>query len=570
MAGFTHLWQDDTLAIAGTCVDLEITFDNGEKEKVNDAVLKIYTAEAEEHKKAASDVLKANLAQLPHNDAQTPWRGLEGFAHNLEHLGKMDRLSQGINCFEAIDGLYVTFRKIWDEEKKRMDQRRALDRLCEGSVGRPALNKKRRLGLGIEYWAEGRKSRHIESQGEGLDGTQADSARPEDDLDESFASVWTASIDCEAGYPSLRVSREWIADSVFEETDGKNGGSANKHTTPKIAWLEPPPTLASVPDQTNDSTAVDIDEAGIRIPKPPEVRFVANFGPPVLVPLTIASSVLNRQCLSVVLEDSKFTTFDQALRNLAMESSSFDGPGSVTSIRRWNRSVKTFEKGGEALSHHHSHTLHSSPQIWCYPVQSVIFDHPKHLAELLPTLRQYVMLWTLLRSLTTGSEADSRTTAVTAPTNTSDYASSKGNVIKKSNIDPRRVKLNALLQNGASDRSSSGAGTLSDPPGGNPTMPLPIDVTLSLTSTTPSKPKLDLLWPLTTSSRKSSSTSEAAFASVSIEIEPQGEVVVHSATGLPFGESQKGLNSMAKVIGLSEDLGLFVEWVMEKLQDKLR
>ena len=569
LAGVTHMWQGNTLAIAGTCVDLEITFDSIEKDKANDVVLKIFTPESEEHKKDASDVLKSNLEQLPYSNGQRPWRSLEDFGINLAHLGRMDQLSQGINCFEAIDGIYVTFRKIWEGEKVRMGQRRRLDLLSRGTIGRPVLNRKKKLGVSVEYWAERRELQGFDSAHVEGDAMQVDQSRFASEPHDDAAGIWTAGIDCEAGYPSLRVSKEWVAESIVEDVKGEEGAK-NETSTPTIAWVEPPPTLIRPADNANDPNAIDVDQAEIKIPKPPQIRFVLNLEPSVLVPLSVASSVLNKQGLSVVLDDSKFTTYDQALRNLAMNTPPSKDAGPIAPIQRWVKSVRTFDGNQKATSHHHSYTLYSAPQIWCYPVQSVTFDHPKHLAELLPSIRQYVLLWILLRGIVSTLSNNSTEVVGQAVNSTASVEAQKirdpsKRTIKKSNMDPRRAKINTLLRNRPNNALPEEGS--SAPPGSNPTVPLPIDISLSLTSSTPSRPKLDLIWPLPNKLNKSTSTPQASFASVSIEIGPNGEIDVPSTAGIPLADSEKGLRGLSRVIGLSEDLGLLVEWIMEKLHE---
>ena len=571
LAGFTHMWQGDTLAIAGTCVDLEIAFESREKDRAKDVILKIFTPESEEHKKDASEVLKASLEELPDGKEEGPWRSLEIFATNLEHLSRMDHLSQGINCFQAIDGLFATFRKIWDGEAKRMSKRRLVDRLSQGTVGRPILNRARKLGLSVEYWAEKRQLPRLGlDQVEG-DAMQLESPHSENESLDERTRLWTARIDCEAGYPSLRVSKDWVADGVFENGEIGGDGTADEKLPANVAWIEPPPTLVRPVETESDPMAVDTDDTEIEIPKPPRVRFIVHLEPSVLVPLPVASSVLNKQGLSVALDDSKFTTYDQALRDLANNSFNSRNASSPQSLQRWKRSVTTFDRAGKAASHLHSSAFYSTPQIWCYPVQSVTFDHPRHLAELLPTLRQYLLLWTLLRSVV--SEASSADTeavdevvkATASPGAPDMKPISKKGVFKRSNVDPRRSKIEKLLRDGASEASIKRSRSSNGLQGSDSMVDLPVDVSLSLTSSTPSRPRLDLIWPLSTISA-SASMGGAKFASASIEIGPNGDIFVPSASGIPFAESEKGLRSIAQVITLGEDLSLLVEWVMEKMR----
>jgi Mediator of RNA polymerase II transcription subunit 1 len=572
LAGFTHMWQGDTLAIAGTCVDLEIEFDSGERDRAKDVVLKIFTPESEEHKKDASEVLKASLEQKPDSKGQEPWCSLEVFATNLEHLGRMDHLSQGINCFEAIDGLFATFKKIWDGETKRMSKRWILDRLSQGTIGRPVLNRKRQLGLSVEYWAERRHLPGPYSNQEEGDAIQSDNLDPKNEFRDESAGLWTARIECEAGYPSLRVSKDWIAGSIFDNMEVEEHGVVDERSAAKVAWVEPPLTLVRVAENGSDPISVDTHDAEIKIPKPPQVRFVVHLEPSVLVPLPVASSVLNKEGLSVALDDSKFTTYDQALQNLANSSSRSQDSSVPRSSQRLRKSVTTFDRTGKAVSHLHSSAFYSTPQIWCYPLQSVTFDHPKHLADLLPTLRQYLLLWTLLRSVvcevsSTSTKALDQMEEFTAlPAAQNKEVLSKKGVVKRSNVNPQRAKVNMLLGDGMGDALPKKLSLSNDSLRSHPTVALPVDVSLSLTSSSPSRPKLDLIWPLPTDPA-SATLERPNFASASIEIGPNGEIFVPSASGIPFAGSVEGLKSIAQVVGLSEDLGLLVEWVMEKMYE---
>jgi len=99
------------------------------------------------------------------------------------------------------------------------------------------------------------------------------------------------------------------------------------------------------------------------------------------------------------------------------------------------------------------------------------------------------------------------------------------------------------------------------------TTALPIDVSLSWTSSPPSRPRLDLIWPLSMKSDAASSVSQASFVGVSVEIGPNGEILVPSAVGIPWAESDKGLRGVARALELGEDLGLLVEWITGKLHE---
>lgn len=137
----------------------------------------------------------------------------------------------------------------------------------------------------------------------------------------------------------------------------------------------------------------------------------------------------------------------------------------------------------------------------------------------------------------------------------------------KTNVDPRRAKVTSLLQARFKDSVSKKPSTASSVSDYHTTLALPVDISLSLTSSTPPRPKLDLIWPLRSKLHASTSISDANLAGVSIEIGPNGQISVPSALGIPWAATEKGLRGIARATELGEDLGLLIEWIMEKVID---
>jgi Mediator of RNA polymerase II transcription subunit 1 len=218
--------------------------------------------------------------------------------------------------------------------------------------------------------------------------------------------------------------------------------------------------------------------------------------------------------------------------------------------------------------------LYSTPPIWCSPVKSVTFDHPKYLASLLPTLRQYILLWTLLRSIMstvsiTDKEANSPDGNLVAFKARMLEESPRRGIVRKNNLDSCRTKVKELIRNrqteGALAEQMSVGSAI--PASEQTSPPLPIDVSLSLTSSTPPRPKLDVIWPLQTTQSVPTSSSAPRFGSVTIEIGPDGEIVIPASSGIPWADSEKGRRAIARVIELGEDLSLLVEWIVAKLRN---
>ena len=570
-SGLTHAWLDDNnLSIAGNnCVDLEIVFDDVQRDWVKDVILKISTSGVEEHKQEASAVLKQNLTQSDTESADLPWKNLEDFGANLNRLAHFDHLSNGINCFQATEGIYHSFRRIWEEEKKRLQSKHILSRICEGTVGRPAMHDERKLGLSLDYWVDRRRHREMESPSSGSDAMDVDQKEPDVQDGEQSSLMWTAKLGCEVGYPPIRVTKDWLSDEVFQqdetEANGNNDNHHVEHGIQKLAWLDPPPTLVVSSDVKDDPDAMAMDGAGagVSLPKPPNIRFTFSIEPSVLVPMSAVSTMMALGLTTAL--DQKAVTYHQALDALEDRQSHLGNKeGSTddklsTSRKRWNRSFTGYDKNGHPTQIQHSYHLHSTmPPLWCFTLESLNFDHPRQLAEIIPILRQYALLWSIMRKLTpvpdTAPETESASVSKTDP-----GQSQKGSrqPQKKSNIAVKRTKLDTLLSSALSARAN---GSTTGEPG------VSIDVTLSLTSTSPSKAKLDLIFPIPIESYQTKEQSR--FGTVCIEIGPNGEISLPSTTGLPDMISDVALQKAASVLAFSEDIGVLVQWLLSRSQER--
>jgi hypothetical protein len=136
---------------------------------------------------------------------------------------------------------------------------------------------------------------------------------------------------------------------------------------------------------------------------------------------------------------------------------------------------------------------------------------------------------------------------------------------KKSNINAQHARLDAFLNGGGFPGGETG---LTSSSSGDGEAVVSIDVLLNETLTNPPKPKLDIIFPLPLSSDKKVSgriREPPGFGTVSIEIEVNGRIVVSSATGLPFTDSET-LGKLATVLSLGEDLGVLVQWILGRLR----
>ena len=390
LEGFDSIWQGkNNLSIAGNSVDLDIEFNPGQ-ETVKDVTLKYTTPEAQdgEGRDEATAVLKRDLILSSEEQARGIWKPLDGFHGNLERLAKLDRLSQEVNCFEAVEGLYESLRRVWEEETKRRRDGRIYEHLCRGCVGRPGLHRGRRIGLGLDYWVEQHRVLDAKSKGRLL-GDIAPEQSVNGSIDEELKDqlkVRSVIIECEVGYPSLRVSKDWVGSEVLTAVDASgssNGGAESEIML--VNWADPPSTIIpSIHSNQPDPMALNPEILGSASPNR---RFVAKLEPPIDVPFLAATDIYRHLGLQPQHE-YKMVSYDGLLVQNWMSSQ--DGERALeglqqVNVRRRKKSVITFDLDGHPVRKQHSYTF----QAFDYPsagltLRDLPFSHPRQLADIFP------------------------------------------------------------------------------------------------------------------------------------------------------------------------------------------
>ena len=583
--------DDNNLSIAGNCVDLEIVFDDTQRDLVNDVVLKINTSGIEEHKKDASAVLKQDLSRSDSDTSTAPWKNLEAFSANLESLAHLDHLSSGLNCFEAVDGLYHSFQRIWAEEKKRLLNKHVLSRICEGNVGRPAMHKKRKLGLSLDYWVENRRTEEIRSNPLGNDDMDIDEVDFKIAEDDQSLTTWLARVGCDSGYPSIRVSKDWLGEEIFANNVAEDNDDEAQDRVHKPLWLDPDATLVTNSIERDDTDEMIIEQAGegvSSLPRPPNIRFTVDLEPAVLLTNNAVSAMFLTEA-TIAVDFTKATTYRQVMDNLVLQNSSSHSYQGMEMQRgqangaqkRWTRNLTVYDKDGLATQARHSYAIHSSTPVGAYLMQSFSFGHPRQLAEAIPILRQYALLWSIMRKLIPSSDKSVTDKSATKTESDGHQRPKRSRVPqKKSNINAQHARLDAFLNGDGLDKEAG----------------MPVDVLLSETLTNPSNPRIDLIFPLpsrnssnassgtvttmeklarrTVRTVSSASVEQPQFVTVSIEIEINGKIVVSSASGSPVTGHPPGhdsspadsetLQKMANILAISEDLGVLVQWILKQ------
>ncbi|KAL1886538.1 hypothetical protein Plec18167_000470 [Paecilomyces lecythidis] len=590
LEGFESIWQDNNLSIAGNSVDLEIEFYPGQ-DSVKDVSLSYATPEAQEgvRRDEATAVLKRDLMQSDEERQRGIWKRLDGFYGNLERLARLDRLSQEVNCFEATEGLYESLRRIWEEEKKHPRWASTYEHLCKGWIGRPSLHKGRRFGLGLEFWVNQHRALDAKEKKRSPDSMVVDQVGGQETNEEPVAedTIWSVTIECEEGYPSLRVSKDWVGSDVLTSVDTGDTESTDAQDETSIRlvnWTEPPPTLTSSAAANADSMAID---SGMLGSQTPNRRFVAKLEPPVDVPILAASDIYRHLGLQLP-QEFKMVTYDALLLPSwtappeAGASDDVHRPGG----KRLRKGVVSFDSEGKQLNSQHSYAFQAFETVAGRTLRDLPFSHPRQLADIFPILRQYALLASLLRNVFSYSgdnkarAADAKTTKTAV---SSDHPSgsllSGTHVSVLTNHDPTEDKLDALLKNANVSRAEDKMDTATDegPYSSSPNKETEFKVDITLRTQIGQAPMIMLLFPAEREtgegSTLASERSDLRMASLNIEIGLNGRISINQVQGVwgdeeaPNGngltsEGQELQKKLAKVLETSEDLGVLVEWIL--------
>ncbi|OJD19662.1 hypothetical protein AJ78_00394 [Emergomyces pasteurianus Ep9510] len=579
--GFECMWQDNDLSIAGNFVDLEIQFENG-TENVKDVSLKYTTPSALEGERRveATSVLKRNLIQAIGEHQETPWKKLDAFHANLHRLAKLDQLSRDVNCFEAVEGLYESLKRIWEGELSRYPGRGPWEHICTSQVGKPGLHEDKRIGLSIQYWAEQRKI--LDSKQRNVpDAMNIDQPTTNDKiflapaLDES--KVWNAAIECEEGYPSLRVSKEWVAAELFTTMNPRDSSSATNVTDAEIVlinWTDPPATLVSNPNEAPlDSTALATTT--------PNRRFVARLEPPIDLPIIAAAEVYRLLGLNMPPEP-RTVTYDGLivpLPNLASPGNGQDENSSLTPNGRIHkRFVYSFDDDGQPKKHRHIYTFHPFEHIVGRTIRDLPFSHPRQLADIIPILRQYALLSSLLQK---AFAAPTNKTATVGPNKSqppdSPTEAPKSDITVISNISPTVSKLNSMLSGDFNERISSNSSSAA-PSSALSSAAEERKIDISLRTPISASPSLLLLFNAPSGqTNTNTSMDNPKTLTINVDIGLNGNITVSRVSGMcpdnnyGEGETSQHDNSreqelsqkLARVLQTSEDLGMLVEWALK-------
>ena len=381
--GLESLWEDHpssggstrTLIIAGSALALDIDFANNVVKKVSLAfpdAPEIVTR----HTDKAGGILLRDLEFGPGESQLT--KNLDRFAANLERLAQLDKLSviPGLNCHEAIAGIYETLEKlhIWEVAriKEREDMADKAQDYVERTVmctkgGQPLMHTRDRLGMSLDYWQEKRRIKKL-PKGEG-------------------PKTWSLLIECapmlDLVYTPVRVSEKWISPTIKKDNPNPEDFLSLVGSDDSVLdWLEPDATLLPPSEPSEPSSS-----------KFPDVMFLSKFDPPLITTYSVAMQI--HQSTNVPLEPFEASFIDELM--FPRKPNEKHEPGEMRKIKH-QKTVPVFSAEGEESTNTHMNTLYIEKVEYGRTLEKLPFSHPRHLVENLPYLRQYAFLSTLLRN----------------------------------------------------------------------------------------------------------------------------------------------------------------------------
>ncbi|KAG9236384.1 mediator of RNA polymerase II transcription subunit 1-domain-containing protein [Amylocarpus encephaloides] len=528
--GLDLMWQDNmrtnskTLIIAGPAhVALDIDF-------VNDTVIKVALSFPDSpeivtrYTEKAGDILLRDLKVGPKENRFT--KVLDRFAANLQRLASLDKLSgnPGLNCHEAVARVYESLEKLhlWEVKKVQEEQAEMKGRdygymerlaMCTKS-GKPVMHTRDRLGLSLDYW---QNKRFITAKS----------------LQHENEKTWALLVECAAlplaemmVFPPLRASQDWISKKILKEDAQVDLFDL---TQVQLDWLEPDATVvASKPDamESVESSTQKVD-----------VIFIAKFDPPLIVPFQLAMTIYNST--NAPFDMYHQSTFDGLMfpQNAAEILDGNSGSRSISS----ETTIKIPSKNGdEWRSRKHKNTLLIDKIGYGRTLTELPFSHPRQLVEMLPSLRQYAFLSSLL-SKTFGAGTEPGPIKETP----------KDKLVSKQ--DEFEAFMTPPPPSSKPTIPSSGIG------GGRKEAELKLDISLQIE---PDKVRLRLVFPWR--KRMADVTFLVKLNGV-VEVESEN-LLVGNSVGVGNGKGKElRREDLGRVLEVCEDLGVWVEWVVRRL-----
>ncbi|CAK7237548.1 hypothetical protein SCUCBS95973_009987, partial [Sporothrix curviconia] len=589
--GLECLWEEAmggsgdssrTLVVAGSALALEIAVANNLVESVS-VTFPESRSIVLRHVERADKILLRDLRLQPGESPLT--KSLDRFAANLATLAVLDRLSvePGLNLYEAVAGIYEALDRLfqWDLQQLRNDTAYSGGR-SEAALatavqcarhGRPVMHERGHVGLGIDYWKQMRLVRPIKAEEEEEEEEEAEEKEKKEEVgegEEDADRTWSIQISCAPTsstlmYPPVRVSDKWLSDAI-EKADGllSLGGSGGQAD---LDWLEPENTiLPPAQSADGDTNKLDANGAPIAGARLPDVHFHAVFDPPVALPLTLWHQI--NELVGLVPDTEAPATYDAILFSVAPDAH-HDPSEPRTICRRKEVPVRGQDSSDgnttQRTTKTYQNTLFSYKPVYGRVLAELPFSHPSQLVRMLPTLRQYAFLATVLQNAFGEDKSTDATDAKHAKDERDGREQTAGHARplrkgrpKTSVLATADVEFERYTLGRHSDATKATA--LSS---ASPEDPFIMDVVL----TAHPVPRLQIVFPF-----------RNATADVVLEIGPNAQVVVISQNVI--NEDINGENmdegkgkgkgrrlhphELGRVLEVCEDLGVWCEWIRSR------
>lgn len=503
-----------TITVAGNAILIEIDLKN----QIPRSVQVSYSTQSkalESQGARAGQVLLSDL-EAPNGIALNA--KLDRFAVNLERLARMDRLSSGgINCFEAVSGLYASLERLYEQEREvsralfkpedaDLERKADMEVMCKKS-GKPVVNANGKIGVELAYWKDSRHVTDVQVNTQDdmqmdIDGRNKDEA---DTTNEDQNQVFKLRLEVEHGlsnmFPSLRVSDAWLPDPL--ELPSAESGEG-------IPWQEPP--------QTYTRTS-GVDDGVMTNGQLPDLRFVATFDPPIVVPWNIAMHIHTLLGNPAVIPAAH--QYAQMLLDPTSVPLTHENAFTTSSAK----SVLSY-KDGEEITVQHYYSLENAKLDYGTRIEQLPFSHPRQLVELLPTLRQWASMGSFLKA------------TFCERTENKDHATPTG-------IDSANgaVKLLSELDDLLMDVDTGSSDS----------------IVINIALATAPTPGLEITFPMPNGSD---------IANINVEVQPNADItvtdcesVLHNGESSKTEETRQREHRLAKALDACGDLGVWVEWV---------
>ena len=210
--------------------------------------------------------------------------------------------------------------------------------------------------------------------------------------------------------------------------------------------------------------------------------------------------------------------------------------------RTVTKTVTSYDSSGIPTEHSHKYTLFPTQADYGRIIDALPFSHPRQIIDILPILRQWALLGSLLRRSFVPPEP---------PSDSFTKSTANGQSEEDDELDLDDVQLDetmtveeelaALL---ASPSSSPAADKLTDGSFAAETA-LPIDISLS---TSPSLPRIGVVWP-----------HGERLKHVEFRVGLNGAIDVHDGNDSSDKEMEESQKTK-KILEIAEDVGVLVEW----------